>query len=88
MKQYCRYCNNALDYCGDGESFICTAHAPCGGNGAGRFYQSGKAKRPNKCPHFEFNENDVFGLDENGNYRQYKPRAKKDFEQLKMEIPK
>lgn len=91
MKQYCRYCSNAFDYNGEGEDFLCNANAPCGNNGAGAFYGASKAKRPNKCPHFEFCPNDVFSLDENGNYRQYKPRVEyraRDFEQLKMRIEK
>lgn len=91
MKQYCRYCSLAVDYNGEGEDFICTAKAPCGNNGAGAFYNASKAKCPNKCPHFDFNPNDLFGMDENGNFRQYKPREEyraRNFEQLKMEIPK
>lgn len=91
MKQYCRYCSNALDYNGEGEDFLCTANAPCGGNSAGRFYPASKAKRPNKCPHFDFLNADIFRLDKNGNYAEYKPReeySKRNFEQLKMEIPK
>ena len=82
----CRYCSNAFDYNGEGEDFLCTADAPCGGNGAGVFYDASKAKRLNKCPYFEYNPYDVFGLDEYGNYRQYKPRAEKDFEQIKIEV--
>ena len=88
MKQYCRYCANAFDYNGEGDDFLCNANAPCGNNGAGAFYDASKAKRTNKCPHFEFCPNDIFSLDENGNYREYKPRGQRDYEQMKMEIPK
>ncbi|MBO4284281.1 MAG: hypothetical protein J5958_06640 [Clostridia bacterium] len=90
MIQYCRYCANAVDYYGDGASFVCTADAHCGRGGAGEMYSASKAKRPNKCPHFEFNENDVFSLDENGNFRTYKPRGnpKQKYEQIEMEITK
>ena len=87
MIQYCRYCCNAVDYYGDGETFICVANAPVGNNSAGKEYPASKAKRPNKCKHFEFNENDVFSLDENGNYRKYKPREKyrkRDYVQEKI----
>lgn len=60
MLQYCRYCANAIDYNGEGEDFICLAKAPCGNDGAGRMYDAKKARRVNKCKHFEFNELDVF----------------------------
>ena len=53
MAQYCRYCINAEDYNGEGEDFLCFADAPCGNNGAGRFYKAAKAKRANHCKHFE-----------------------------------
>lgn len=91
MIQYCRYCSHAVDYSCDGFSFICTAPSPCGLNGAGKQYSATKAKRPNSCPHFEFCENDVFGMDENGNFRTYKPRTKKappEYQQIEMELPK
>lgn len=71
MKQYCRYCANAHDY---DDTLICTADAPCGRNGSGQGYPMSKAKRLNRCKHFEFNPNDLLGCDENGNFRQYKPR--------------
>lgn len=74
MLQYCRYCSHALDYNGEATDFICEADAPCGKNGAGAFYPASKAKRPNKCLHFDFNPNDIFRCDENGNFVQYKPR--------------
>lgn len=51
--QYCRYCANTLDYNGECTDFICTAKAPCGDDGAGRFYKAVKAKRPNKCKHLQ-----------------------------------
>ena len=76
MKQYCRYCANAIDYNGDATEFICTAKAECGNNGAGRFHSATKAKRPNKCKHFVFNPLDVF-------YTTYGERAYKPHEQHK-----
>lgn len=72
MKQYCRYCANALDYNGEATDFVCMAKAPCGNNGAGQFYKANKAKRPNKCRHFEFNPMDVFYT--TYGEREYKPR--------------
>lgn len=69
MKQYCRYCSHAFDYNGEGTDFLCEANAECGDNGCGHFYNASKAKRPNKCKHFELNEMDIFNLD-----RLYKPR--------------
>ena len=76
MIQYCRYCSYALDYNGAGTDFLCFAPAPCGDDGYGMFYDAKKAKRPNKCRYFDFNENDVFGQDEHGNFRTYNPRKK------------
>ena len=75
MLQYCRYCCNAFDYNGEGEDFICEANAPCGNNGAGAFYPASKAKRPNKCPHFEFCEYDIFRAAADGGFVSYRPRA-------------
>ena len=84
--QYCRYCANALDYNGECTDFICTEKAPCGCDGAGRFYKAAKAKRPNKCKYFEFLNADIFRQDENGNFAEYKSRkvVKSDYEQMKM----
>lgn len=77
MKQYCRYCSRAIDYNGAGEDFICNANAPCGNNGSGAFYDAAKAKRINHCPHFSFNEIDVFGDMEKGEWKTYKPHIEK-----------
>lgn len=74
MIQYCRYCSNALDYNGEAEDFLCSADAECGDFGAGRFYDASKAKRPNKCKHFDFNPLDVFYT--TYGEREYKPRTK------------
>lgn len=84
MKQYCRYCSNAFDYNGEGSDFICGANAPCGNNGCGRFYDAKKAKRPNKCKHFDFINADIFRQDENGIFAEYKPRKiiKQPYEQM------
>ena len=86
MKQYCRYCSNALDYNGEGTDFLCNANAPCGDNGCGKFYKASKAKRPNKCIYFEFCNADIFRQDENGNFAEYKPRVNTDnpYEQMKL----
>lgn len=88
MKQYCRYCSWAIDYNGEAQDFICTAKAECGNNGAGRFYPASKAKRINKCKHFEFCPTDVFyttyGEREYKPRGDYKPRTKKKFEQIKL----
>lgn len=73
MNQYCRYCANAFDYNGEGTDFLCEADAPCGNNGAGRFYNASKAKRLNKCKHFDFSNADIFRCDEKGNCAEYKP---------------
>ncbi len=75
MKQYCRYCANALDYNGECEDFLCEADAPCGNNGCGRFYPASKAKRLNRCKHFVFNPNDIFSAAPDGSFRQYQPRG-------------
>lgn len=85
MKQYCRYCNNAFDYNGEATDFLCNAKAPCGNNGAGRFYGAAKAKRANKCRHFVFNPLDVFYT--TYGEHEYKPRQKREApaEQLTLE---
>lgn len=77
MLQYCRYCSNAFDYNGEGTDFICEADAPCGNDGAGRFYTARKAKRPNKCKHFDFSNADIFRFDDNGNCAEYQPYGKR-----------
>lgn len=74
MKQYCRYCMNAIDYNGEATDFVCMAEAPCGNGGSGKFYDAGRAKRPNKCKFFEFNGLDVFSQAPDGSFRVYKPR--------------
>ena len=82
MKQYCRYCAEATDYNGEAEDFVCCASAPCGANGAGRFYPASKAKRPNKCKSFIFCPMDVFFT--TYGERHYKPRKKPEYEQIKL----
>ena len=79
MIQYCRYCCNALDYNGEAEDFLCHANAECGAFGAGRFYDASKAKRPNKCKHFEFNSYDIFRYNPDGSFAEYKPREKTEY---------
>lgn len=83
MRQYCRYCANAIDYL---DVLVCEAKAPCGKNGCGKTYPMEKAKRLNKCKHFEFNPNDLLGQLPDGGYRQYKPREayeRKDVQAIK-----
>ena len=88
MKQYCRYCFNALDYNGEATDFLCEANAPCGNYGAGKFYDARKAKRQNKCKYFEFNPLDVFYMAYGE--REYKPRKEiqPQGEQLIFEVQK
>lgn len=64
MKQYCRYCNNA-NLIGD-DIFYCQPK--------NEVYDIEKSKRVNKCKLWEFNENDLWRCDENGNFETYKPR--------------
>ena len=66
MKQYCRYCSNA--FWRDEGVFYCDEKK--------KFYNESTAKVVNKCKHFDFNSNDLFGMDENCNFKQYKPRDK------------
>ena len=81
MAQYCRYCINAEDYNGEGEDFLCFADAPCGNNGAGRFYKAAKAKRANHCKHFEGNAIEIFSDRE---YQPRPPRTPSKYEQMKL----
>jgi hypothetical protein len=81
MKQYCRYCVSAIDYL---DVLVCMAKAPCGNNGSGRTYDMEKAKRLNKCKHFEFNPNDLLGQLPDGGFRQYQPRERKPISELKI----
>ena len=67
MTQYCRYCNNA-NLIGD-DIFYCQPK--------NEVYGIEKSKRVNKCKLFDFNENDLWRCDENGNFETYKPRQKK-----------
>ena len=65
MTQYCRYCNNA-NLVGD-DIFYCQPK--------NEVYGMEKSKRVNHCREFEFNENDLWRCDENGNFETYKPRG-------------
>ena len=67
MTQYCRYCNNA-NLIGD-DIFYCQPK--------NEVYGIEKSKRVNKCKLFDFNENDLWRCDENGNFETYKPRPQK-----------
>lgn len=58
MKQYCRYCNNAVQV--DDSIIYCVADK--------QVMPEAKAKRVNRCKRFIFNEIDVFDLD-----RKYTP---------------
>lgn len=67
MNQYCRYCCfSCITDCED--IFWCSEHM--------KTYPASKAKRINKCKDFQFNSYDLFGMDESGNFREYKPRDK------------
>lgn len=76
VKQYCRYCNNA-NIVGD-DLFYCQKK--------NEIYGIEKSKRINKCKMFDFNENDLWRVDEHGNFQIYKPREqyrkKNTYEQL------
>ena len=74
MKQYCRYCMNAIDYNGEATDCVCMAEAPCGADGSGEFYDAAKAKRPNKCKHYVHCGLDIFSYAPDGSFREYKPR--------------
>ena len=65
MNQYCRYCANANVV--DDELFYCQPKH--------EVYGMDKSKRINKCKLFDFNENDLWRCDENGNFETYKPRG-------------
>lgn len=82
MTQYCRYCCFA-NLIGD-DIFYCEVK--------NEVYNETKAKRTNKCKDFDFNPYDLFGCDENGNFREYSPRVKRqipkqqsDFKQMEIE---
>lgn len=64
MRQYCRYCANA-NIVGD-DIFYCSPK--------NEVYGIEKSKHVNKCKLWEFNENDLWRMDENGNFKTYKPR--------------
>lgn len=75
MKQYCRYCCEAV--LNDG-FFFCEKEYKC--------YPLEKAKRQNHCKDFDFNPYDLLRMDKNGNFVQYKPREHKPHEKkVKME---
>lgn len=65
MTKYCRYCNNA-NLVGD-DIFYCQPK--------NEVYGIEKSKRVNHCREFDFNENDLWRCDENGNFETYKPRG-------------
>jgi hypothetical protein len=62
MKQYCRYCANAV--CGDSIGIWCEAK--------NKEYSTATAKAENHCKDFLFNEIDVFYCGEPD--KKYKPR--------------
>lgn len=69
MKQYCRYCS----HCVYGDAVYCEV--------LNNTMSEKKAKRVNKCKHFELNEIDVFNIN-----KTYKPKQtkKKEAEQTKL----
>lgn len=74
MKQYCRYCCFSLS--AEDEIFYCGKKD--------KFYSVSTGKTANNCKYFEFNLNDLFGMDENGNFKQYKPRTRGEDKRLKI----
>lgn len=72
MKQYCRYC--VYMCCGNGGNW-CEVKQ--------REFPESKIKRTNNCKDFEFCEIDaLYGVD---TYKPRPPRAKKNYEQIKIE---
>lgn len=65
MKQYCRYCSNCnwVDESADGKEQVCYCSI------SHNTFSGAKAKRLNKCKHFNLNPIDVFDLE-----RTYQPR--------------
>ena len=49
-----------------------------GFEGAGVMYPASKAKHINHCKHFVFNELDIFGQLEDGSFKKYHPRGKRE----------
>lgn len=65
MKQYCRYCAKAVL---QGDDFIyCESKSEMRGKP--------ECVRVNHCKQFALNPYDVFGQDENGNFKEYHPRG-------------
>lgn len=69
MKQYCRYCS----HCVYGDVVYCEV--------LNDTMSEKKAKRVNKCKHFELNEIDVFNINKTYKSKQTK---KKEAEQTKL----
>ena len=74
MKQYCRYCSNA--YIQDDDVFYCAKK--------NKLYSGSTGKTANNCKYFEFNPNYLFGMDENGDFKQYKQRLKGEDKRKKI----
>ena len=74
MKQYCRYCCNA--YIQGDDVFCCDKK--------NKLYSGSTGKTANNCKYFEFNPNDLFGMDENGDFKQYTPRPRGEDKRLKI----
>ena len=76
MKQYCRYCCNANIV--DDDLFYCDVKK--------RVYKGSTGKRTNECKSFVYNENDVFGMKEDGTFKTYTPRKRrKKMKQILLE---
>ena len=69
MKQYCRYCAEAIGQ--DEGCLYC--------NVKDKFFSKSQSSRPNKCKDFLLNEIDALGFDLN---KKYKPREKKEKTEL------
>lgn len=75
MKQYCRYCFNAI--LTENEEIIYCEEK-------GQTKHKRKCITVNKCKHFEFNELDVFDIDKK--YQPRKPKKKTLDNQIRLEV--
>ena len=76
MKQYCRYCAEAV-LTENEDVFFCEAKKLT--------RSAAGARRINKCDRFKFNPNDLLGQNADGTFKQYKPKTEKDnSDQIKL----
>ena len=64
VKQYCRYCANC--FLQDDDIVYCQPK--------NEMREKRECVRANHCKHFELNPYDVFSMDADGNFKEYKPR--------------